>query len=378
MDRDINAFVEVLDPTPEVSGPLSGLRFGVKEVIEQEGLATPLGVPFLGDRIGKENAEVVDSLLDAGARRLGTTRSTMLAIAGDSGARNPLDLSRSPGGSSAGSAAAVAAGFLDFALGTQTVGSIVRPASYCGVVGFKPTFDVLPTRGVMRLSVELDHVGLIARDVETAQRAFRALAGPRDGQGVLTKACLPAPWFDGDLPTPVEAACTGLAERLGTIGLAASSCTLPDDVTSAEGEILNGLLCKGVLDNHRAFIEANEAQLPAELLALAKTGARISRQDHAALRSERDRLGAIMERLFDDETVLVFPSVIDAPPKLGSGTGLREPQRLWTLLGWPAISIPFGSYGGDLDHLSVGVQLIARPGMDVPLLDLARRIEAGA
>jgi len=171
---EVDAFVETFPESRALreDGPLSGLTFGVKEIMEQEGRCTPWGLDILQDRFAETDATVIRKAEQAGARRIGTTRSTAMAIAGEARTRNPLNLGRSPGGSSAGSAAAVAAGMLDFAFSTQTVGSIVRPASYCGVPGFKPSFNLLSTEGVMPLSRDLDHVGLIARDIETVSRVF--------------------------------------------------------------------------------------------------------------------------------------------------------------------------------------------------------------
>ncbi|ETX27840.1 hypothetical protein RISW2_10935 [Roseivivax isoporae LMG 25204] len=371
-DGKINAFVEVLSVPRLRSGALSYLRFGVKEVIEQEGLATPPGMPFLRARLGRKNAAIVDRVQSTGAARVGTTRSTMLAIAGDSGTRNPHDLCRTPGGSSAGSAAAVAAGFIDFALGTQTVGSIIRPASYCGVVGFKPTFDALPTLGVMRLAAELDHVGLIGRDAGVVARVFDLLSGSAGRRGAFAAAWMPPIWFSGHVHPSVRRVLEDAASRVRQQGMALRDDPLPENIRVEEADILQGLLCKGIVDNHRALIESHASRLPSDLVEMAKAGARISGPDHRALRRAQRHLQTIMYAAVADDTVIIVPSVVDVPPVLGRGTGSRAPQRLWTLLGWPAVSLPLGTYGGALAHLPMGVQMIAKPGRDAALLDFAR------
>lgn len=372
-----NAFVQVVPPeTAAPDGPLADLKFGVKEVIEQKGLLSPWGVPFLSDRIGAVEATVVTRLRQAGARRVGTTRSTLMAITGDSGARNPLDLSRTPGGSSAGSAAAVALDAVDFALGTQTVGSIIRPASYCGVVGFKPTFDMLPTDGVMCLSRDLDHIGILARDVATVDRVMQAISPMDTTSAPLTKAIVPDTWFDGPIDPAVTAVCAQAVQGLQALGVAPAQTALPRSVTEAEADLMHLLLCKGIDENHRAFIAANAAALPSELRGFADHGQTISDADLAEARNARDQMAATMAALIDNDAVVILPSVLDLPPLLGDGTGRRDPQRLWTLLGWPAITVPLGTYGGALDHLSIGVQLAAKPGCDAALLSIAAKLAA--
>ncbi|MHA3980746.1 amidase family protein [Halovulum sp. GXIMD14794] len=372
----VDAFVEFFPDAPApANGALSGLSFGVKEVFEQAGRLTPLGLDFLGDRIGKTDATVIRQAEVAGARRVGTTRSTAMAITGETRTRNPRDPARTPGGSSAGSAAAVAAGLIDFAFGTQTVGSIVRPASYCGVPGMKPTFDTLSTKGVMPLSVDLDHTGLIAKDVATILKVFRALCPESLAAPPFQRVFVPELWFR-QTPHPAVATALDTAIRLlADAGLASTRVALPPDVTASEADVLEKLLCRGIHDNHRAFLEAHAADAPRDLLDKAKAGAQIADHELAQLRTDRDAMRETMLKNVPEDAVLLMPSVIDLPPEIGSGTGLREPQRLFTLLGWPAISLPVCEYGYPHQHLSISVQLAARPGADLPLLELAQLIE---
>jgi len=374
-DREINAFVEIFDDQePQGSGALSGLSFGVKEVIEQKGRKTPLGVAALYDRPGQIDAHVVAQALAAGAARVGTTRSTVMAIAGDSGTRNPLDTKRSPGGSSAGSAAAVAAGLVDFAFGTQTVGSIVRPASYCNVPGFKPSFDALSTAGVMCLARELDHVGIIGRDLDIVSRVFRELTPETDGARAFTKVFVPPLWFAETAHPAAAKACGNAMKVLHDLGLASSTQPLPEVVTDLEEEVLKGLLCHGIFGNHRAFLEANGNAVPEELMALFRLGSSISAEDHSDLVGHQEMMRRTMDEAIPEDAVVLMPSVIDLPPLLGHGTGLRQPQRLWTLLGWPVVSVPAASYGGASAHLKISVQLVGKPGSDRSLLGLARML----
>lgn len=328
--------------------------------------------------MGTSDAAVIRQAEAAGARRVGTTRSTAMAITGETSTRNPRDLARSPGGSSAGSAAAVAAGLIDFAFGTQTVGSIVRPASYCGVPGMKPTFDALSTDGVMPLSIDLDHTGIIAKDIRTIARVFRSCRTESPAAPAFTRVVVPELWFQQTPHPAANAAVDIAAGLLAKAGLAAQGTSLPAEVTGSEAVVLDGLLCRGIHDNHRAFLDAHSALAPDDLLKKAEAGALIGDEDLSRLRATRDMLRARMLEAISEDAVVLMPSVIDLPPEIGNGTGLREPQRLFTLLGWPVISLPVCSYGAPHAHLSMSVQLASRPGADLALIDLAQEVEERA
>lgn len=378
-DRDINAFVEVFENAScgvKQEGPLSGLTFAVKEIIEQEHRASPWGVDFLQDRIGTQTAPCVTRLEQAGARRLGTTRSTLMAIVGESLTKNPRDLERGPGGSSAGSAAAVAAGMVDFALGTQTVGSVIRPASYCGVVGFKPTFGRISTEAVMPLARELDHVGFLAADICVARAAFNALTGDRPATARITHLLVPEIWFRADIHPGMKNALDRAAQCFREHGIEISPFAIPREIAQHEATVLEGLLDKGIHDNHADFIRKNATRLPEELVAFEARGQKVTTQEHNSLCGRQRDMQMQLSDQLPQGSALLCPSVMDLPPLLGQGTGARQPQRLWTLLGWPALGIPTGTYGGAHDHLPVSVQLVGRSGEDTALLDLGTLLEA--
>src|SRR5262245_13013849 len=151
MDATVRAWVQILPQKGTATGRIDDIPFGVKDVIETKGLATEYGSPIYKGRIGTADAAIVRQLRQRGGVMVGKTQCTAFAYRTPGPTRNPRDLAHTPGGSSSGSAAAVAAGMVPFALGTQTRGSILRPASYCGVTGFKPTFGVLPMEGVLPL-----------------------------------------------------------------------------------------------------------------------------------------------------------------------------------------------------------------------------------
>src|SRR5438093_6651286 len=159
LDSSIHAWVQVLPQKPTGDGPLAEIPFGAKDIMETRGLSTEYGSPIYKGRIGTEDAAIVRELRQRGAILLGKTQCTAFAYRTPAPTRNPRDLRHTPGGSSSGSAAAVAAGMVPFALGTQTRGSVLRPASYCGVTGFKASYGLLPMEGVLPLGKSLDTLG---------------------------------------------------------------------------------------------------------------------------------------------------------------------------------------------------------------------------
>jgi len=161
IDSSIHAWVQVLPQRPTGNGKLSEIPFGVKDIIETRGLATEYGSPIYKGRIGTADAAIVRDLRQHGGILLGKTQCTAFAYFTPPPTRNPRDLEHTPGGSSSGSAAAVAAGMVPVALGTQTKGSVLRPASYCGVTGFKASYGLLPMEGVLPPREELGHAGVL-------------------------------------------------------------------------------------------------------------------------------------------------------------------------------------------------------------------------
>ncbi|MCF8482796.1 MAG: amidase [Rhodospirillum sp.] len=381
-DRATNAFLEVFEtpeggPPPGKRGSLDGLTFAVKEVIDQAGHRIPWGLPPLEGRIARETASAVSRIKAHGALCVGTTRSTALAITGDSGSRNPWDPTRSPGGSSAGSAAAVGAGLVDFALGTQTVGSIIRPAAYCGVVGFKPTMGHLPLDHVALLSKELDHLGLLARDVATARAVYTLF---QDGGPPLPtrRVRLVAPWFRGPVAPEALAALGQAAALVDSLGYATEVLPLPADIVAEEEAVLGGLLARGIRDNHRCLIQENAARFPNRLVALVQSGDAIDDAAYGSLLARRDGMRSTMDSWIEPGVLLLTLSVSDLPPLLGEGTGSRDPQRLWSLLGWPTLALPLGAKGSESHGrrpMPSSVQLIGPPGRDFDLLAFAARLE---
>src|SRR5215475_9579612 len=178
MDPSIRAWVQVLPQRPTGQGKLSEIPFGVKDIIETRGLATEYGSPIYKGRIGSADAGIVRDLRQRGGILLGKTQCTAFAYFTPPPTRNPRDLEHTPGGSSSGSAAAVAAGMVPFALGTQTRGSVLRPASYCGVTGFKASYGLLSLDGVLPCAKSLDTLGLFTHSAADMLALWEALGYP--------------------------------------------------------------------------------------------------------------------------------------------------------------------------------------------------------
>src|SRR2546421_4922892 len=189
-DQAIQAWVQVSPQPPTGSGKLSGIPFGVKDIIETKGLATEYGSPVYKGRIGTSDARIVRDLRGRGAVLLGKTCTTQFAYRTPGPTRNPRNLAHTPGGSSSGSAAAVAAGMAPFAIGTQTGGSVIRPASYCGVCGFKPTYGLLPVEGVLPFAKSLDTLGFFTHTAADMLALWKSLGR---GTGSAEDFALAAP-----------------------------------------------------------------------------------------------------------------------------------------------------------------------------------------
>src|SRR6266852_1818664 len=186
MDPSIHAWVQVMPEKPTGNGTLSGIPFGVKDIIETQGLATEYGSPVYKGRIGTADAAIVRDMRQRGGILLGKTQAAAFAYRTPAPTRNPRDLEHTPGGSSSGSAAAIAAGMVPVALGTQTLGSVLRAASYCGVTGFKPSYGLLPMEGVLPLAHSLDTLGFFTPTPSDMLLLWEALGQPVGGKEDVT------------------------------------------------------------------------------------------------------------------------------------------------------------------------------------------------
>ncbi len=354
--------------------PLYGLPFGVKDIIDVAGLPTGAGFAPYRDRIAARDAAIVGRLRDLGAIPLGKTHTTQFAFSDQAPTNNPYRLTHTPGGSSSGSGAAVGARMVPLALGTQTAGSVLRPAAYCGAVGFKPTFNWLSRSGVLPLAWSLDHLGLITRTVADAGLVFGALtgqlgteqttAGPRIG--LLTELV-------GRAEPEIAESVREAAGRLSAAGADVREVRLPVDLDV-------------ILSVHRVIMLAEVAAVHSEQLAEHRDdyGPILAREvDVAQLlpaayvlkaRRLRRRIRRELDTLMTGVDAWLLPTATILPPDRSAGsTGDPSFQAPWTMLGTPSISLPSGVSSAGLP---IGLQLVGRRGEDERLLAVAGWVES--
>lgn len=361
----------------QAAGALHGLPVGIKDLIDTADQPTQYGSPAYAGHRPARDAEVVRRLRAAGAVVLGKTVTTEHALFHPGPTRNPHDPLRSPGGSSSGSAAAVAAGVVPVALGTQTAGSVLRPASFCGVVGAKPTFGVVPTDGVKPCAPSLDTVGVLAADPGLAAAVLGVLAGdpgrfrPRVPDRALRIGLCRTPWWSA-LEPGVGAAIEAGAQRLArghheVVEVAAPAgfeALAPAQEAVMAAEVRSSLAADvarapdALSDTLRAYLERAATLAPGapEATALAQ------------------RWRARSAQLFAGVDVLLTPAALgEAPPLSAGSTGDPLPCRAFTLLGVPTVAIPglVGPAG-----LPLGVQLVAPFGEDGLVLGAAVSVGA--
>jgi aspartyl-tRNA(Asn)/glutamyl-tRNA(Gln) amidotransferase subunit A len=363
-------------------GPLAGVPFGVKDVFCTAGLRTTAYFPAFAELVPEQDAGAVARLRSAGAIVLGKTTTTQFAMVDPPPTRNPWNLERTPGGSSSGSAAAVAAGMVPFAIGTQTAGSTLRPAAYCGVTGFKPTFGRITRTGLFPVAWSLDHVGVITRTVADCRLLLTVLTGhdpadpaslrdPLDRAESLArpKLGLVRDYLDRAAPS-MRAHVEGVAATLEHAGAEIQELRLPSGMDlplavqwitmQAEAAAVHSdLLCRerdSYAPGVREFLEVAQL-IPAAAYLQAQRLRRRFRQE--------------VDDLFGDLDALLTTTVPDVAPD-PSTTGDRTPQAPWTLIGLPAITLPSGL---SPDGLPLSVQLAARQGQDMQLLAVAEWCE---
>ncbi|GFE63896.1 amidase [Litoreibacter roseus] len=375
-DRHIHAFV-ALSEVPAGTGPLSGLTVAVKDIIDVAGLPTRNGSETCaGTPPATRDALVVQRLRAAGARILGKTTTTEYAFTDPTPCRNPHDLTRSPGGSSSGSGAAVGAGIADIALGTQTAGSLIRPAAYCGAVGFKPTAGLLPLDGVTPLARSFDTVGIIAGDVNLALRAFEVMspsglkAEPRD----LVAIC--GLWdTDAEVHPDWQEALAGAKEALAGLTSQLTWRELPADVETLVAAHRT-VMCAEAYASHRALLRDDKASLLGpKFLAGLEAGRAVSEADLSGARQVlAEARQAFWNTMSGTELILTLP-VPDGAPLLGDTTGFQDWLTPWTVFGGPLICLPWGH--DDLARPQ-SIMLAAHPGQDLFLLSVVAHLERHA
>jgi Asp-tRNA(Asn)/Glu-tRNA(Gln) amidotransferase A subunit family amidase len=368
-EPDVQAWVEVSPQDPFADGLLDGIPFGVKDIFETRGLATEFGSPLYAGRKGVVDAPVVSALRRTGAVLLGKTRTTAFASFDPAATRNPRFPGHTPGGSSSGSAAAVAAGMVPFALGTQTLGSVLRPASFCGICGFKPSFGLLPFEGALPFAPSLDTVGLFTATAADMAELWSRGFGGRFLADLHRAALLCGEGMRPPVEDPMRHALTAAVERLRAGGVSVDEIPPPrgwDRLLSA-AQTINRY--EGAR-SHRARFEEFGDRIGPKLAALVRDGLRLTPAEYEDARAHVEQMKLAVNSIFWDYPVILTPAAAGRAPAGLDSTGDPSHNAPWTALGVPAISVPLPVDGGPL-----GVQMTAAWGRDDALVAVAAQLE---
>jgi Asp-tRNA(Asn)/Glu-tRNA(Gln) amidotransferase A subunit family amidase len=376
LDKSIGAFVCRTENVRAASaGPLRGIAVGIKDIMDTTDFPTEMGSPIYRGYQPRADAAVVMMLKQAGATIIGKTTTTAFASIDPTPTLNPRNKGHTPGGSSSGSAAAVAAGMIPLALGTQTGGSVIRPASFCGVAAIKPSYRLLPTVGVKCYSWTLDTVGLFAACVDDVARGLSAMTGrpelllpptvPTPRIGVVTQDFAGRPEASG------EAALRIATRAVEKAGAQVQALGLPKIV--AEAWLAQSVVQE--FEAHRAlaweYREHYDKMAPRLRAKLDKSGD-ITPAAYDEAIGIANRARQTLEKMFDDVDVLLTLAAPGTAPKGLGSTGDARYNRLWTLMGVPCVNVP--TLVAEV-NLPVGVQVIARHGADAQALAAARFVE---
>ncbi len=365
------------------TGPLHGVPIGVKDIIDTADQPTEHGTPVFRGRRPESDAACVAALRAAGAVILGKTVTTELALLTPAETRNPASPAHTPGGSSAGSAAAVAAGMVPAALGTQTAGSILRPASYCGVGRVKPTFGLLPRAGVLMQSHTLDTVGVLARTLEDAALVADCMAGysaedpasfPRSQPSLVATlredpplpplfAFVKTPAWEETSPVTREA----FAELTESLGSHVEEVEVP-----VLGEVIAAQRLIQLAENaayYGPILKRARGALSAGLRERLDAGLKVPASEYIDAVRLREPGYRALEELLANYTAILTPAAPGpAPRREENVTGSPIFNGLWTFLGMPCVSLPLL----EADGLPLGVQLVGARRDDGRLLRSAR------
>jgi Asp-tRNA(Asn)/Glu-tRNA(Gln) amidotransferase A subunit family amidase len=357
-------------------GPLHGIPVGFKDVIDTAELPTEYNSPIYRGHRPRWDAAVVTLTRKAGGIVMGKTATTEFAYRHPGPARNPHNLGHTPGGSSSGSAAATADFMVLIAIGTQTGGSTIRPASYCGVVGYKPSFNLINRAGLKFVAESLDHLGVLARTVEDVALFVHAVSGIAMPVFERTPAraprvglCRQPGWerADPSVHATLERAAHVLAENGATV----SDYVLGPHFDSAH-------------DDHAIIIDFEAARalefeyqnhrdkLSAALRASIEAGWSYSRAQYDAAMARAVEYRASIARSFQEHDILLTPSAPGEAPEGLASTGNSQFNRLWTLFGVPCVNVPAGN---GPKGLPIGVQLVGAYGADTRMLYWAHWVQ---
>ena len=354
------------------SGPLHGIPYAVKDVIDTADYPTEYGSPIYKDHQPRLDAACVEMARSAGAVLLGKVATGEFATQTPSAARNPLRVDHTPGGSSSGSAAAVGAGMVPFAFGTQTTGSIVRPAVYCGAVGYKPTYGFFPIGGLKVLSPMQDTIGLITRTVDDMAQVAMGLHGQRittPSVGPLRIMVLQSRQWDY-LRTGMADAIERYASQLSGAGHHVIYRNMPEALEMAVAMQPRLFMYEARRTLANELRDAHDALSPRLQKRMAEA-LTVSFDEYMAMRQHMYVASAVLDGLYQDCDLILYPAAAGEADAGLESAGDARFGALWSLLHAPSLSFPVeeGPTG-----LPLGLQIIAKPAQDTRLLAMAKSL----
>lgn len=376
--KQVMAAARAADILP-AHGPLAGVAIGIKDVIETADMPTSYGASMYKGHRPRSDAALVSRLRAAGALLVGKTVTTEFAYSAAGPTRNPDQLLHTPGGSSSGSAAAVAAGMVPVAISSQTGGSIIRPAAYCGVVGFKPTHGIIDTTGMKALAPSCDTVGLHARsvsDIELVFSVLSALAAPSSPVATSMRA-LRIAWFPGphesDASDDARACLHATRAALEMRGSIFAAPSLPLGDTASLSDINRLMMAyEGAQSLRREYAE-HRTELAPETLRLIEEGRAVSVRSYDDAVACAARYSRMFEASMKGFDLLMTYSAPSAAPLASVGLGNSVFNRAWSTLGVPCLHLPCERNAAGL---ALGVQLVTLRGQDRQLLRSGRLVES--
>ncbi|QWZ10132.1 amidase [Nocardioides panacis] len=361
------------------SSPLRGMTLAIKDLMDTADYPTEFGSRIYAGRRPVRDAALVTRLNSAGALVMGKTVTTEFALFEPGPTTNPWDAAHTPGGSSSGSAAATADGMVAAAIGTQTAGSVIRPAAFCGVVGFKPSFGALDRAGLKVMSPSLDTLGVFARtvrDIELVYRCARVVSPrrnrPERRAGPVRIGFVRTSHWEMADPTVMHGL-EALAEELAVAGFEVVETTLPPsfaDLVPAHAAIMEREVAETLHDE----LARDPHLLSDSTKEVLRRGSAQPREAYVRARTTASECRSLLSRAFGDLDAILTPAVTGEAPRGLSYTGDPIFCRAWTLLGTPTISLPLlaGPSG-----LPIGVQFVGHPGEDHSLLKVASAVLRG-
>jgi Asp-tRNA(Asn)/Glu-tRNA(Gln) amidotransferase A subunit family amidase len=372
MSDDLDRQAEAVDASPK-HPPLTGISVGVKDIIDVRGLPTRAGTILTSSEPAASDAACVARLRSLGAVIQGKTVTTEFAYLSPGPTRNPHAVEHTPGGSSSGSAAAVGAGTIPLALGTQTAGSLTRPAAFCGAAGLVFPPGSVDMSGVIGLSPSLDSLGLLTRTVEDLRYVYVALtegAAPGTHTAAVSRVRIWGGDGVADLAPEMRALIASMPQILTVLGIDSTALGWDEHIHRLTDEHLEVMAYEAFRERRREFTLHRDL-LSAPLLELLRAGEEVSPERHATVLAYRDQaLGLLAEHL--QGAVIVGPATPGPAPAGLQSTGVSVLSRAWQLLGLPAVAVPGARTPAGLP---LGLQIVGLPGDEVRILDLGVRLE---